>query len=286
MQQHHRKLVDEHPLLVLPSLATALGLNEALLLQQLHFMLQTSSHVHEGRRWVYNTYDQWQQVFPFWKPRMLRTILTDLEKLHLLLSRNFNKSPADRTKWYTIEYEQLSHVTESVTSTDIICQMDWQKMSDGLAENVSSDQRLSSKTFFKEECHPYGDAKCAGVVHSTVPNPSVREDVLPLLFAPSQGEPKASSPKPPVIRTEYSPGFLAYHQAHPIKKGKAKAWELWQRKHLEPRADEIVQSVRNHITYDLHWAQGFIKQLDTYLSAECWDDVLDMPQTTKHTVTL
>ena len=76
----------------------------------------------------------------------------------------------------------------------------------------------------------------------------------------------------------YSPGFLAYHQAHPVKKGKAKAWAIWKRLRLEAQSPEIVQSVHNHIKYDPQWSRGYIKQLDTYLSAKCWEDELQVPK--------
>ena len=38
-------LVDEPPLIVLPSLAVAIGLAEAILLQQIHYWLRQGGHV-------------------------------------------------------------------------------------------------------------------------------------------------------------------------------------------------------------------------------------------------
>lgn len=155
-QDFHRKLLDEHPLLVLPSLAVALGLNQAILLQQIHFLLQISKHIFDGRKWVYNTYEQWQTHFPFWAPRTLRYLLTDLEGESLLLSANYNTSKADRTKWYAILYENidkhLSHVTNLDSPCDKFGQSMWQKVSVHVAESVSSDQRLSSEIFPSDLC--------------------------------------------------------------------------------------------------------------------------------------
>ena len=74
----------------------------------------------------------------------------------------------------------------------------------------------------------------------------------------------------------YSPGFLAYHAAHPIKQGKARAWTLWQKQQLEPLTNQIVQSVRDHLTYDPKWPM-FAPHLDTYLHNKRWEDELDMP---------
>ena len=49
-------LINESPLQVQPSLAMAIGLNEAIFLQQLHYWIGTSRFVRDGKKWVYNTY--------------------------------------------------------------------------------------------------------------------------------------------------------------------------------------------------------------------------------------
>ena len=63
--QSSRLLITEPPLLVLPSLAIAIGLNEAIFLQQLHYWLQQAGKERDGRRWIYNTYDEWHAPAPF-----------------------------------------------------------------------------------------------------------------------------------------------------------------------------------------------------------------------------
>ncbi|MEK5071024.1 hypothetical protein [Sporosarcina sp. FSL K6-1508] len=60
-------LIKESPLPVLPSLAVEVGLNAAVLLQQLHFKLLISPNVRDGHKWVYKTYEEWKnEEFPFW----------------------------------------------------------------------------------------------------------------------------------------------------------------------------------------------------------------------------
>src|SRR5262245_42800307 len=61
-------LLDERPLLVLPSLAKAVGVEEAIALQQLHFhLVATGGKEHDGLRWYRSTREQWQnEDFPFW----------------------------------------------------------------------------------------------------------------------------------------------------------------------------------------------------------------------------
>jgi hypothetical protein len=93
---------------VFPSLAKAIGLNQALVLQQLQFWLHASGHEKEGRRWVFNTYDQWQKEFPWWTTRTIQSLILRLEQRGFVLSTaKFNAHPMDKTKWYSINHEAL-----------------------------------------------------------------------------------------------------------------------------------------------------------------------------------
>jgi uncharacterized phage protein (TIGR02220 family) len=100
-----RLLIDEPPLQVLPSLARELGLNEAIMLQQMNYWLIKSNHEFEGVKWFYKTLEDWQTEFPFWSTMTIRRTLTNLEKQKVIRIGNFNKKKFDKTKWYTIEYQ-------------------------------------------------------------------------------------------------------------------------------------------------------------------------------------
>ena len=97
-------LINERPLMVLPELASKIGLNEALILQQLHYWLITSSVERDNKKWVYNTYKDWQEQFPFWSISTIGRIFRSLEDEKLVLTKQFNVSGWDQTKWYTINY--------------------------------------------------------------------------------------------------------------------------------------------------------------------------------------
>lgn len=103
-------LISEPPLQVLPSLAMAIGLNEAIFLQQLHYWLVTSPHKKEDYNWVYNSYEKWHSQFPFWSIKTIQRIIWKLEKEEYLISNNFNSLKIDRTKWYTINYSKLETI--------------------------------------------------------------------------------------------------------------------------------------------------------------------------------
>jgi hypothetical protein len=100
-------LIDEAPLIVLPTLAKHIGYKEALVLQQLHYFLQITPNVIDGVPWVYNTYEQWQEHIPFLSSRTLRRIMTDLEAMNLIRSERMEAHLWYQRKWYTINYETL-----------------------------------------------------------------------------------------------------------------------------------------------------------------------------------
>lgn len=106
-------LLNERPLVVLPGLAEALGsLDEAVILQQLHYWLQRSSNKRDGRTWVYNSMSAWLKQFPWVKSRTTLTRHFDkLKKLGLILTANYNRAGFDKTIWYSIDYDKLKEFT-------------------------------------------------------------------------------------------------------------------------------------------------------------------------------
>ncbi|WP_019553330.1 hypothetical protein [Propionispira raffinosivorans] len=103
-------LINEFPLMCLPSLAVKIGLNEALFIQQLHYWVDRSKNIIDGRQWVYNTMADWSKQFPFWSQKTLSRTISNLEKQKLVISGNYNQKGYDRTKWYTIDYVALERV--------------------------------------------------------------------------------------------------------------------------------------------------------------------------------
>lgn len=95
------------PLVINPELAERIGLNEAIILQQLKYWLnETDSGVdHDGKRWVYNTLDQWQKQFPFWSVDTVKRALASLHKQGLVHVEKLAKAKHDHTNYYTINYD-------------------------------------------------------------------------------------------------------------------------------------------------------------------------------------
>ena len=103
-------LVGERPIIVLPSLAVKLGMKEAIVLQHVHYWLSVSRNEKDGRKWVYNTYEQWKKQLPFWSLNTIKRTMAILEKEGYLLSDNFNAQNWDQTKWYSIDCEKLREI--------------------------------------------------------------------------------------------------------------------------------------------------------------------------------
>jgi hypothetical protein len=107
-------LIDRDTLIILPRLAAHIGLNGAIILQQVFYWLggDRKPYVRDGRRWVYNTYEGWRGQFPFWSERTIRRTIHELENLGLLEAAYFSDHPENRhldhTKWYTIDFDRLA----------------------------------------------------------------------------------------------------------------------------------------------------------------------------------
>ncbi len=106
--RHSRLLIPEYPLQLLPSLAVKVGLQEAIILQQVHYWASSPKAIErEGHHWVYNSYTDWQKQFPFLSVKQIGTAIRNLEAQGYLISENFNSRAIDRTKWYRIDHAKL-----------------------------------------------------------------------------------------------------------------------------------------------------------------------------------
>lgn len=99
-------LIDESPRIILPSLACKIGLNEAIVLQQVHFLCsQPQSGIvdADGNKWIWNTLDEWRDIyFPFWSKRTVQNILLSLEKQGFLVTTTRLRDKWDATKYYRV----------------------------------------------------------------------------------------------------------------------------------------------------------------------------------------
>ncbi|WP_157456237.1 hypothetical protein [Carnobacterium maltaromaticum] len=109
-------LIDDYPIQVLPKLANAIGLNEAIVLQQIHYWINKKTNFKDERYWVYNTLKELNDQFPFWSQKTIQRTISSLKNKELLITGNYNKAGFDKTVWYSIDYFKLSQY-ENLMST-------------------------------------------------------------------------------------------------------------------------------------------------------------------------
>lgn len=99
-------LIEERPLVLLPSLVTAVGIERAVILQQIHYLCQSprgGKLLDDGQKWTWQTYDEMvAEYFPFWSAKTVQRHILKLEKDGYLLSRRPNQTEWDATKFYRI----------------------------------------------------------------------------------------------------------------------------------------------------------------------------------------
>ena len=153
-------LYDEHPILIDKKLASVIGLNESIVLQQLNYWLHGKSAKQiNDRLWIYNTYDNWQKDnFPFWSKSTVRRALDSCIKKGLIITGNFNKAGFDNTKWYSIDIGKLDQVmsSASVQNEQTVCS----KRTDGSAQNEQANTRYYTDITpdKNDDDHPTEDA--------------------------------------------------------------------------------------------------------------------------------
>lgn len=158
-------LLDENSIPVLPSAATALGLNEAIVLQQLHFCLQRDSAVElDGRRWFKAGLEFWRAQFPWWSEPTIRRAFQSLRERNIVETRRGREANV-----YTINYDALSvGPIKMIASTD---------QSD--ASTDQSDRSPCRKTEEQREEEGSGDgpATLPGMEPPVKPSPDKVDDL-------------------------------------------------------------------------------------------------------------
>ena len=108
-------LFDDTPIVVNTTLANEIGLNEAIVLQQINYWIEINKRAgknyYDGKYWTYNSIKSWHEKnFKFLSVETVRRVFTKLEKSGFIITGNYNKDPRDKTKWYTINDKKLEEL--------------------------------------------------------------------------------------------------------------------------------------------------------------------------------
>lgn len=112
-QRPHLYLLDEHVHSFYPTLAARIGLNEAIVVQQIHSWIITytkdakrfsDKHWRDGAWWIWNSYPEWHEALPYLSESTVKRTLHNLREMGIVKTANYNTLKIDRTLWYTIDY--------------------------------------------------------------------------------------------------------------------------------------------------------------------------------------
>ncbi|EPD7280712.1 MULTISPECIES: hypothetical protein [Enterobacteriaceae] len=235
-------LFNFRPLVINPELATRIGLNEAIVLQQVNYWINDKEQgvIHSGRRWVFNSYESWVKQFPFWSADTVKRAFTSLVKQGCLDVEQLNKSQHDRTNYYTINHDcELLNDAEQVPSSNGASCPDRQVQDAPMDEGKNARSLMVTTTKTTTEIKNTLGAS-AGAATPTAISESGK----------SSG--KTSGTKP-AARQEYSPEFETAWQAYPKRAGgnsKAAAYKAWKARLKDGvKPDCMLAGVKRYAAY-------------------------------------
>lgn len=111
-------LIDESPLQVIPSLAKAIGLNEAIMIQQIHYWQRISPHEQAGRRWVPMSAPDLAEKFQFWSEKTIKRTVSSLKEKGLLIITKKSSTSWERSNWYAVDYDTMNSLGSASGQND------------------------------------------------------------------------------------------------------------------------------------------------------------------------
>lgn len=100
-------LLETTTLQIEPTLAKIVGLNESIFLRQLHYWINKTNKTIDGKKWVYNSLEDWSKQFPFWHKDTVKRAINNLKNKDLIEVKKHDKNLFNRTNYYTINYENI-----------------------------------------------------------------------------------------------------------------------------------------------------------------------------------
>lgn len=223
-------LIDERPLQFLPTLAKVLkSSDKALMLQQIKYWMNNPKigKVVDGRKWIRNTVDEWHKQFPWLAAKTVQRYLKDLEDKKILSTSNLNRLKFDRTKWYSIDYNELDKLLSTNGQNDQM-EEDKKDNSKGTGSPVQNGTTSPSLkgTDSPKQYHrlPKTTSK---TTHSASKNDALSESAL-----------KSS--------------FELLWKDYPNKKGKREAfnhYKVWRKKSVKNTDQYLVNQLKKYLVY-------------------------------------
>lgn len=253
-------LINEAPLQVLPSLAVALkNVHEAIILQQVQYWLSRSNFVFNGRKWVYNTLDEWHEQFPWITKKSVGDKFRSLEKKGILIVGNFNKLKYDRTKWYSIDYDKLNslinneNIDENVDMTDkeVSSSCIEKKLPHGRGKNFHMEEEETSSSKEKKLRHGRGKNFSIEEEETSSPIPEITRDYPETTQRDESKYQNFKNSKPKAL-DQFEIEFESLWTLYPKKVGKKDAFVSyvnWRQENSENTYEKASKHLSDYLKY-------------------------------------
>ncbi|HFQ7060655.1 TPA: hypothetical protein ACYR8W_000189 [Citrobacter freundii] len=246
-------LFNFRPLVINPELAMRIGLNEAIVLQQVNYWINDKEQgvIHAGRRWVFNSYESWVKQFPFWSADTVKRAFTSLVKQGCLDVEQLNKSLHDRTNYYAINHDcGLLNDAEQVPSSN------GANCPDRQAHDAPMDEGKNARSLTVTTTKTTTETKSIG----------------------ASADAPAPAPEPAPARSakqDYSPEFETTWQAYPKRAGgnsKAAAYKAWKARLKDGvKPEDMLAGVKRYAAYVKVTGNAgtqFVKQATTFFGPD------------------
>lgn len=137
-------LFDEQPIVFDRTLAREIGDRHATVLQQVHYWIEVNRKkknkevYKDGYYWTYRSIKKWhEEEFDYLSFSTVRRTFDDLIEDGYLITGEYNKFGADRTKWYRVNKDKISKLYEKITNEKHLSNM--------TNANVQNEQMEKSK---------------------------------------------------------------------------------------------------------------------------------------------
>lgn len=234
MSMHHHFDID---------IAAQYGVNAAIFLNNMLYWIKKNQanekHFHEGRYWTYNSVDAYSKLFPYWSTKQLRLIIDKCIENDLIVKNKFNKIKYDQTSWYAF---------------------------------TDKCHKLLNIPIFPDGKMDFNDK--ANVIESKgKPIPDINTNKKQIRDCASDDARKIDDKKDKQEKRKLSDeSFNKFVAMYPVQKNMLKAREIWKRKKLYLKKDEIMTKLQKFLDHDADWKDGFIPHPTTFLNGERWND--------------
>lgn len=166
-------LIDEQPLQVIPTLAAKLGINQAILLQQINYWIKIAEKSEDSRKykrekwWTYNTYSDWQKQMPWLSESGIRKLVKQLRDDNLIAVVKYNKQGQDHTYWYTINYDAV----ETLSGESDVSESDTSKEHSGTPDVSESDTSYATESLPESQSESNAPNGAGGSPPPSEPDP-------------------------------------------------------------------------------------------------------------------